>query len=186
MGTKEIRLKNPGFCRETRPREPFILWQKPQRDSFLLIGHKIPGFFAERSEPFHRIFPVRCPATPGDPAPLPRPRSPSGPSPPLTAVAADHPKPRTRPNRGKPGAFLDTAQKESNPLHRPIGSATDRDSCVLGDPRAPPGMVRLEPVPVRGMSPVGRRQRGLGFPSSAAPNRSRALRTRLSGVGCDH
>ena len=67
------------------------------------------GFFAERSEPFHRIFSVRCPATPGDPVPLPRPRSPSGPSPPLTAVAADHPKPRTRPNRGKPGAFLDTA-----------------------------------------------------------------------------
>jgi hypothetical protein len=40
------------------------------------------GVFAERSEPFHRIFPVRCPATPGDPAPLPRPRSSSGPSPP--------------------------------------------------------------------------------------------------------
>ena len=91
-----------------------------------------PGFFAERSEPFHRIFPVRCPATPGDPAPLPRPRSPSGPSPPLTAVAADHPaKPRTRPNRGNPGLSWtpDTAPSPSDvrPLYtRPRSGSTPR------------------------------------------------------------
>ena len=104
----------------------------------------------------------------------------------LTHIPRDTDDLFTRSHGRTPAEGASKSQKESNPLHRPIGSATDRDSCVLGDPRAPPGMGRLEPVPARGMSPGGRRQRGLGFPSSAAPNRSRALRTRLSGVGCDH